>query len=142
MALQITLPENPSNEDVKVIYKVLLAFNTDISGAPENKPFLALLRETDTGETLGGLHGYWFYGWFYIAMLFVPEQLRGKGYGMKLMDEAEKYAVKQGSYGIWLDSYSFQAPEFYEKAGYEKFGELPNFPAGHSRVFYRKILSK
>jgi GNAT superfamily N-acetyltransferase len=142
MALQIILPNEPSNEDVKVIYKGLLAFNTEMSGAPENKPFVALLREIDTGETLGGLHSYWFYGWFYIAMLFVPEALRGQGYGMKLMKEAEKYARSQNSCGIWLDTYSFQAPAFYEKAGYEKFGELPDFPAGHSRVFYRKILVK
>jgi GNAT superfamily N-acetyltransferase len=140
MPVQIILEENPLSEDVKTIYKELLAFNTGIGGAPENKPILVLLRDTGTGETLGGVHGVCFYGWLYITMFFIPGDLRKKGYGTKLLAKAETYARQQGSHGIWLDTFSFQAPGFYEKAGYEKFGELPNFPTGHSRIFYRKIL--
>ena len=141
MPVQIIIAENPSNEDVKVLYKALRAFNTGIAGAPENKPFMALLRDTATGKILGGVHSVFFYGWFYISMLFIPEELRKKGYGTQLLDKAEAFAREQGSQGIWLDTYSFQAPGFYDKAGFENFGELTNVPPGHSRVSYRKILS-
>ena len=42
--------------------------------------------------------------------------------------------------GIWLDTFSFQARRFYEKLGYVVFGELPDYPAGHSRYFLQKRL--
>ena len=141
MQVQIIVSENPSNEDIKGIYKELLAFNTAICGAPENKPFMALLHDTDTSETLGGIYCVHFYGWLYITIFFIPDALRNKGFGTKLLEKAETYARNQGSYGIWVDTFSFQAPGFYEKAGYEKFGELANFPPGHSRIFYRKMLA-
>jgi ribosomal protein S18 acetylase RimI-like enzyme len=141
MPVEIIISENSEKEDLKIIYSGLLAFTTSAYGAPENKPHLILLRDAVTGETLGGLHSLWFYNWLYITMLFVPEALRGQGFGLKLLDAAESFARSQGSTGIWLDTYSFQAPGFYEKAGFEKFGELPNFPPGNSRVFYRKLLS-
>ena len=140
MPAEVILNESPSKEDLKVIYSGLLTFNSDAYAPPENKQLALLLRDTETGETLGGLHAAWFYGWLYITMLFIPERLRGQGFGLKLLAEAEAFARSQSSAGIWLDTYSFQAPGFYERAGYHKFGELPNFPPGHSRIFYRKLL--
>lgn len=40
----------------------------------------------------------------------------------------------------YLDTFSFQAPGFYQRAGYRVFGELPDFPAGHRRYFMTKEL--
>jgi len=40
---------------------------------------------------------------------------------------------------VWLDSYTFQAPTFYQ-FGYEVFGMLPDDPAPHRRVFLTKTL--
>ena len=141
MPVEIVVSESPAKEDLKIIYSGLLAFNSNAYGPPENKPLLILLRDTGTGETLGGLHAAWFYNWLYVTMLFVPEALRMLGLGLKLLAAAETYARSQESTGIWLDTYSFQAPGFYERAGFEAFGELPNFPPGYSRIFYRKLLS-
>ncbi|CAN5336202.1 GNAT family N-acetyltransferase [soil metagenome] len=141
MSVEILVNENPSKEDLKIIYNGLFAFNIEAYGAPENKQQLIFLSDSVTGETLGGLYSVWFYNWLYIPMLFVPEALRGQGFGQKLLGACESYARSQNSTGIWLDTYSFQAPGFYERAGYEKFGELPNFPPGNSRIFYRKLLS-
>ncbi|GAQ00024.1 hypothetical protein NIES2104_65890 [Leptolyngbya sp. NIES-2104] len=39
-----------------------------------------------------------------------------------------------------MDTFSFQAPEFYQKLGYTVFGELPDFPIGHRRLFLKKVL--
>jgi hypothetical protein len=40
----------------------------------------------------------------------------------------------------YLDTFSFQAPDFYKKLGYEVFGELQDFPHGHQRYFMKKRL--
>jgi ribosomal protein S18 acetylase RimI-like enzyme len=140
MTIKTIVDENPSKEDVKLIYSKLLEFNTNAFGVPESKAFTVLLRDTDTGETLGGLHAVLFYGWAYITLLFIPEELRGQGLGLALLAEAETYVRTNKGQALWLDTYSFQAPGFYERAGFERFGELPNFPPGHSRIFFRKLL--
>lgn len=137
--MKTILDENPSKEDVKLIYNGLMEFNTLIAGPPDSKPFAVLLRNPENDQVTGGLYAALFYGWAYVMVLFVPGDIRRRGFGLKLLGEVDAYARAKGCRGIWLDTYSFQAPGFYEKAGFEKFGELPDFPPGHSRVFYRKI---
>jgi hypothetical protein len=41
---------------------------------------------------------------------------------------------------VWLDTYSWQARPFYEKLGYDVFGELPYRGGAHRRFFMRKTL--
>jgi hypothetical protein len=41
----------------------------------------------------------------------------------------------------WLDTFSFQARGFYEKLGYEEFGQL-DYPPDHHRHFMRKRLTQ
>ena len=36
------------------------------------------------------------------------------------------------------NTYSFQQPEFYEKLGYQIFGQLNDFPEGHVKYFMKK----
>ncbi|MBS1528965.1 MAG: GNAT family N-acetyltransferase [Bacteroidetes bacterium] len=140
MPVQLVIQPEPSKEDIKVIYNGLFAYNTEAYGTPEQRPFVVLLRDDDGGETVGGLHSIYAYGWLYISMLFIPGSLRNQGYGTKLLREAETFAREQNCKGVWVDTFSFQAPGFYEKAGYEPFGELTDFPPGHRRIFYRKML--
>ena len=56
------------------------------------------------------------------------------------MQLAEREAVSRGCHGAWLDTFEFQARGFYERIGYECFGELPGYPRGFSRFFMKKIL--
>jgi hypothetical protein len=39
-----------------------------------------------------------------------------------------------------LDTFSFQAPDFYKQHGYQVFGELQDFPSGHQRYYLKKQL--
>jgi hypothetical protein len=41
---------------------------------------------------------------------------------------------------VFLSTFSFQARPFYERFGYEVFGELPDYPEGHSLYFMKKML--
>lgn len=41
----------------------------------------------------------------------------------------------------WLTTFSFQAPGFYPKLGYETFTVLEDHPAGHRHHFLQKRLA-
>ena len=72
--------------------------------------------------------------------MWVKEELRGQGYGHQLLAMAEIEARQRGATEAYLDTFSFQAPEFYKKNGYQIFGVLENFPPGHQRFYLTKAL--
>lgn len=100
-----------------------------------------ILKHPETGATEGGLTARIGFGWMFVELLFVPERLRGHGAGRRLMLRAEDVARDHGCTGIWLDTFSFQAPGFYKKLGYAVFGEVTDYPPGQSRFFLSKRLS-
>jgi ribosomal protein S18 acetylase RimI-like enzyme len=73
-------------------------------------------------------------------LLWVRHDLRGRGYGKRLLQAAEAEAVKRGCRHALLDTMSFQAPEIYERQGYGVYGVLDDFPGEHQRRYYRKDL--
>ena len=99
------------------------------------------LTDPETGAVDGGLTARITFSRMFVEWLFVPERLRGQGFGRKLMERAEAVAREHGCVGIWLDTYSFQAPEFYKKLGFSVFGEIADYPPGSSRYFLHKQLS-
>ena len=97
----------------------------------------SVIARTTMGGLLGGIWG----GWLRISYLWVDEAARGKRWATRLMDTAEAYAVERGCHSAELDTHSFQARPFYERRGYEVFGELDDYPKGHKKYFLRKQLS-
>jgi ribosomal protein S18 acetylase RimI-like enzyme len=91
---------------------------------------------------VGGLIGKTLWGWLEIANLWVDSHLRGLGFGTKLMQAAELEAISRNCHAVMLDTFSFQALDFYHKLDYVIFGKLDNFPHGNIRYFLRKSLSK
>jgi GNAT superfamily N-acetyltransferase len=120
------------------ILKGLRAYNTRAVGPFEFKPLSVTLR--DRGAIVGGLVGETYLGWMFISLLWVADEFRGKGFGSKIMRAAEKEARKRGVRNVYVDSFSFQAPAFYEKQGFREFGRLEGFPAGHSRSWLTKAI--
>lgn len=92
------------------------------------------------GRLLGGviLESYWRES--YVELLWVPAKLRGTGLDSQLLQRAEDLARRRGSRMIHLNTFSFQAPRFYEGHGYRRFGRLTESPAGHSRYYFVKYL--
>ena len=91
-------------------------------------------------EIVGGVLGEVYWEWLYIDLLWVIDELRGLGYGHRLLTFAEEEARGRGAKNAYLDTFSFQAPDFYKQHGYQVFGELKDFPPGHQRYFYKKQL--
>jgi len=139
MTLSIELTQNPTPEDREAILAPLRAYNVAQAGEGQSE-LLALLVRNDQGEILGGLYGRFFYLWLFIELLSVPEEARGEGMGSKLMGMAEDLARKKECLGIWLDTFDFQAPEFYKKLGYSELGQIVDYPPGHKRFFFQKRL--
>jgi GNAT superfamily N-acetyltransferase len=89
--------------------------------------------------SVGGL-----YGWAQLAgssssfWHLRPRQGRLERAG-RLLADAEVHARGEGLVGVYLDTYEFQAPGFYEKMGYREFGRLPAVDGHPQRIWYAKI---
>jgi GNAT superfamily N-acetyltransferase len=76
----------------------------------------------------------------FISVLYVEEQYRGKGLGVRLLKHVEEQAKSIGITLVHLDTFDFQAKDFYLKQGYEIFGVLNDCPKGHRRYYLKKML--
>jgi GNAT superfamily N-acetyltransferase len=101
---------------------------------------LCFVLQGPGGEVAGGAVGEIYWDWFHLDLLWLQEDLRGKGHGRALLKCMEDEARRRGAKHVFLDTFSFQAPRFYTRLGYEVFGELPGFPPGHKRYFLKREL--
>jgi GNAT superfamily N-acetyltransferase len=140
MSTRIEMAVNPGEDERAAILRPLRAYNLAQAGDPKPEAVALLVRDEQSNEIIGGLYGEIFYRWLFIELLAIPEQTRGQGTGSRLMDMAEALAREKGCVGIWLDTFDFQAPAFYQKHGFSEFGHLDNFPPEHKRFFFQKRL--
>jgi len=125
--------------DWGVIGSGISQYNKEQAGDDKGQTLCFVLRTPDE-EVVGGVIGATFWDWLYIDLMWIKEELRGRGYGHRLLELAEEEGRKRGAKNAYLDTFSFQAPEFYKKRGYQVFGELKDFPQGHQRYFLTKQL--
>ena len=129
----------PELDAVAAIQRGLHTFNQEMGGPYDREPVTLLARGPD-GAPRGGLLGLTFWGWLFVDWLWLSRELRGKGVGSELLRRAEDVARGRGCEHAYTDTFSFQAPGFWERNGYVEFGKLDGMPAGHSRVWFRKKL--
>lgn len=70
----------------------------------------------------------------FIDWLWVSPAARGQGAGIRLLNKAENAARERGCIGAYVDTFSFRAPDFYRRYGYEEFGRIDGLPPGHACV--------
>lgn len=78
----------------------------------------------------------------YIDILWVDDNHRKQGLGTKLLKEIERVAEEENCTLIHLDTFDFQAKDFYLRHGYELFGVLEDCPENHCRYYLKKKLKK
>jgi GNAT superfamily N-acetyltransferase len=112
----------------------------DQQAGDDNAQHVSLVLQSPDGKVVGGVIGVVYWDWFSLELMWMEEKYRGQGYGHRLLKLAEEEARDRGARHVHLDTFSFQALGFYEKYGYEVFGELQDFPAGYQRYYMRKDL--
>ncbi len=122
-----------------VIGQGISEYNTEKAGDDHGQNMCFVVKDPG-GEVVGGIIGATYWDWFYLDLMWLKEEFRGQGYGHQLITLAEEEAKRRGAKRAHLDTFSFQAPEFYKKHGYQVFGKLENFPEGHTRYYLTKEL--
>ena len=136
--LRLSFEDQPSWEDREVVDDGLGEYNKAFFGDPTFAYFGIFVRD-DAGGIRAGLIGHVYAGWLFVNLLWVHRELRRRGIGQGLLAEAERRALALGCHSAWLDTFSFQGPDFYPKFGYHEFARL-DYPPDHQRIFLKKQL--
>ena len=131
--------ENTESQKAQKIGELVRSYNRSKREAAESEP-LNLYVEDDSGELLAGLVAETFGNWLEIEYLFVKEDLRGQGIGSQLLQQAESEAKKRNCRYVFVNTYQFQAPAFYQKHGYKEVYTLKDYPCTGQRHYYQKDL--
>jgi GNAT superfamily N-acetyltransferase len=137
---RVELLEAPSPGILEKLVGGLLQFNESKGGPRNAQTILVVASNPDSGDEVGGLYGATVYNQLKIEILYLPESMRGQGIGRKIIQVAEAEAERRGCHAARLETFSFQAREFYERLGYSVFGSYDDFPAGHTLYFMEKSL--
>jgi len=137
MNFEITdhIDENSQRE----IFEGLLSYNLEHL-EDKNPKDLGIYFKDETGKIIAGLIGNTHGKWLTIKFLWVSDDLRGNNIGSKILQQAEKTATERGCKYAFLDTFSFQAPAFYRKHGYQDAFVLEEYPVTGKRYYFTKNL--
>ncbi|WP_431089855.1 GNAT family N-acetyltransferase [Paenibacillus sp. 8b26] len=129
-----------SKDEARFVRNKLIEFNAkhipeDIRTRYEE---INLTLKNDDGQVIGGLLSVLCWNWVEVDILWVDQSYRGKGYGSQLLGEIEQIAKDKKCTFIQLNTFTFQAPDFYEKQGYEVIGVIDDAPRGFKHYYYKK----
>lgn len=97
--------------------------------------------KNEAGDIVAGVLSTLCWNWLELDILWVDEKQRHQGYGSQLLLEIERIAREKSCDFIMLNTFSFQAPGFYEKHGYQLMTTIENAPTGHSHYYFKKDLT-
>jgi GNAT superfamily N-acetyltransferase len=132
--------EKPAEADRHDIHMRLRGSNVKLVGRPfDLRPFSVFIRDGD-GAIVGGLNGSTMWDCLAVDQIWIDEGLRRRGWGRRLMQAAERIAMRRGCRSAFVDTFSFQSPGFYERMGYVECGRMSH----HADVtwhFFTKTLA-
>jgi len=138
--LDIIFTHSPKSEDVDCIYQGLGDFNQSFVPEITDESFAIFVRDK-SGEILGGLTGFIYITSVQIRFLWLSEKLRNQGVGSELMQKIELICKEREISNIAVDTYTFQAPKFYESHGFKEIGRYKDYLVkGVDKIFYQKVL--
>jgi len=133
----VVTKSTPTSEEQGFLEARLYEHNCAQTEQDDGQLFAFFVRN-EQQEIVAGLSGWTWAHACEIRDLWVHPTLRGQGYGQSLLKFAEQEAQLRGCKVILINSYSFQAPAFYQKHGYELVWQLNDFPPGHQYCYLVK----
>lgn len=136
----IEVQEQPLTEDLKKqIYAGFSRHAKAMTGHDEKFPSRAFIA-TDKGSFAGAIVVELFWGALHLKYIYVEDEYRGKGVGSKLIESAVNYGKDNKCPFAFVETMSFQALDFYRKAGFELEFTRRGFKHGTSFHYLRKSL--
>ena len=138
--MNFILTDDPKEEDINTILNNLKEYNLSHIELKEVRP-LAIFVHDESSNKAGGISAKTHGNWLEISFLWVDEKLRGRRIGSKLLADAESEAIKRGCKYSFVDTFGFQAKDFYLKSGYEEVFALEEYPLTGKRHYFVKQLA-
>ncbi len=103
-------------EDSNYIREKVIEYNQKHLSNEEKAPSekVSFIVKNEKEEIVGGITAITFWHHVHVDFLWVSEECRHEGYGSKLIKLIEEFAIEKGCRLINLDTFSFQAPDFYK----------------------------
>jgi GNAT superfamily N-acetyltransferase len=136
---ELVINTHPTPEEVQYLEDRLYEFNSAATGITDGE-WLAIWVRGENERIIGGICGNTWGGCLEIRQLWVEEARRKQGLGTRLLGAAEQEARRRGCRQILLTTFSFQAPAFYAKHGFEVVAVVDDHPRGHKNMLLRKHL--
>ena len=134
---QIVVEQN-YGEAKRAVIKGLVDYNRAAVGKHPWKQLAVTVR--DDGRIVGGVLGALWLEWLFVELLWLAEAFRGRDVGTELMNTLQDEARRLGAKNAYVDTFTFQAPGFYEKLGFREFGRLEPYFQTHARIWLTKPL--
>lgn len=131
--------ENRESKKTQELGNLIRAYNQSKREPSKSEP-LNIYVEDAQGNLIAGMVAETFGNWLEIEYLYVQEDFRGQGIGSNILNRAEKEARERKCKYSFVNTYQFQAPDFYKKHGYEEVFALKEYPYTGERYYYTKAL--
>jgi GNAT superfamily N-acetyltransferase len=135
--IQLVAEPEPSLADEQVLKDRIGQWNISVTGLRDYAPANFFLRDGD-GAMHGGVLAYVWGSTLHVDILWVDEDLRGAGWGVRLLTAAHDEGRDRGARTAFLDTFDWQARPFYERLGYRVVAKVKDVPPGHSRYYMLK----
>ena len=140
MTIRVEAKHDLTPNEIDTIEGRLYDHNSCVTGRHDGQGLGFVIRH-QTGRIIGVAAGFTWSGASELKQMWVDEAYRGRGFARALLKafiaEARSRAVRR----IWVASYDFQAPGFYERAGFKRMAEFQGWPDGHTNIVLCKMLS-
>jgi len=140
MGAELTSIE-PTPQDVEYLEDRVYEHNAGVTGIADGQ-LLAFLVRDDSGRIVAGICGNTWGGGCEIRQFWVEESQRRRGLGTRLFQAAEQEARRRGCTQMLLMTFSFQAPAFYARNGFEVLATIADHPRGHRNFLMRRRLER
>ena len=138
--MQMEFLINPPETVKSDILSGLRSYNLQFFPHDESKT-IACIEKDEKGKFFGGLFGEIYTNTLFVEYFWLDEAKRKLGLGTQVFQRVEDEVKQLGVTDICLDTFTFQAREFYLKLGFNEVGRFSGFPmAGIDKIFLQKLI--